>query len=449
MRFNSGVKDSIVAGLGNEDYVLVPSTNSILNGSDDKLLAKKIGELALAELNIYKNTYNDTMFKFMDKVKEYIGKDVPLGIESKYSIMESDKPEVLKILNEQGYFKDVNGFDDLGTASVILPIPENIVDYLYAQETVFIGVVENLKSKYSPETFREIWSTVLTNVSSRNDEIDTLFYSGANNLDKLFILLSFVNFIIENARVEDTVLVSGQLQIIRKLKYNIFVAISNISTSFDKNEEIGLLISSLVNLDNGLINVNVNKVNYDKFLEEGGSVECLLGFLLTKFAGVSNSNNIYKEILEDKSRYEAQYASILTTDKIRRSVETNNKLITYYSIALSEMYREFTDEAKNIYVPDINVADKLLEEVLKYKNSNEQLNIELVAYDLFRKIATLPNYVKFMDSMSEISSSNPDLDSKQCASLAFVDLILSFTLDQMSIVKYNKIQGRIETGVAL
>lgn len=449
MKFISGVKDSIVSCLGQENYALVPNDSSVLNCSDDKDLAKKIGELALSEVNLFKNTYNESMFKYIDRVNFFLEENKTLDLASKYSIMETTKPEVLKLLKEQGYFKDVNGYEDLGTAAVVIPVPENITDFLYATETIFINITQDLKSKYNTETLKGVWSDVLTNVSNGNNELDSLFYGSSDKLDKLLILLAFVNFIIENAKVEDMVFTSAQLSVMKTLKYNIFVALSNLSNTLDKNSELGLLISYVNALDNGVTNIYVDKDNYDKFLEEGGTVECLLGFLLSKFTTTSNNNNTYKEILEDKENYILQYNSMLSTDKIRRAIDTNNKLINYYSIALSELYRDFSDEAKSIYVPDINTADKILDEILYDKSDNEQLNVEQVSYELFMKISTMKNYSKFMGYMSEISKSNPELDPKQCATLAFVDLVLSFTLKQLSIVKYNKIQGTIQTGIAL
>lgn len=445
--FHSGVKDSIVLGLGNENLVVAPSDDSFLGSSgDNRELAKKIGELALAEVNLFKNTYNVTMYSFMDKVKAYLESNRTLSLDSKYSIMETGKPEILKLLSEQGYFKDATTYDDLGSADVIIPVPEDIMSYLYAQETIFIGNLEDLKSKYSAETFASIWSEVLTNVSNRNDNIDSLLYGGVNKMDRVLILLSFVNYIIENGKVGEYILSAAQLNVIKTLKYNLFVSLKNASESFDKGSSMGLLITDISVLDSGITNIYVDKDVYDKFLEEGGSVECLLGFFLTKFTSPSNNNNVYKEVLEDKSRLEAQYSSLLSSDKVKQSVQLNEKARLYYSIALSELYRDFSDEVKSLYVPDVNIADGLLEEVLSTKNSNEQLNVENVTYDLFRKIAVMKNYVKFMDSMSSISQSNPDLDSKQCASLAFVDLVLGFVLDQLSIVKYNKIQGKLELG---
>lgn len=449
MKFISGVKDSIVSCLGQENYALVPNDSSVLNCSDDRDLAKKIGELALSEVNLFKNTYNESMFKYIDRVNFFLEENKTLDLASKYSIMETTKPEVLKLLKEQGYFKDVNGYGDLGTAAVVIPVPENITDFLYATETIFINITQDLKSKYNTETLKGVWSDVLTNVSNGNNELDSLFYSSSDKLDKLLILLAFVNFIIENAKVEDMVFTSAQLSVMKTLKYNIFVALCNLSNTLDKNSELGLLISYVNTLDNGISNVYVDKDNYDKFLEEGGTVECLLGFLLSKFTTTSNNNNTYKEILEDRENYTLQYNSMLSTDKIRRAVDTNNKLINYYSIALSELYRDFSDEAKSIYIPDINAADKILDEILYDKSDNEQLNVEQVSYELFMKISTMKNYSKFMGYMSEISKSNPELDPKQCATLAFVDLVLSFTLEQLSIVKYNKIQGTIQTGIAL
>ena len=449
MKFISGVKDSIVSCLGQENYALVANDSSVLNCSDDRDLAKKIGELALSEVNLFKNTYNDSMFKYIDRVNFFLGENKTLDLASKYSIMETTKPEVLKLLKEQGYFKEADGYADLGTAAVILPVPENITEFLYATETVFININQDLKSKYNADTFKGIWGDILTNVSNTNNEIDSLFYGSSDKLDRLLILLGYINYIIENGRVEDTVLTSAQLTVIKTLKYNVFVALSNFSTTLDKNSELGLLVSYINQLDNGTTNVYVDKDNYDKFLEEGGSVECLLGFLLSKFSTTSNNNNVYKEILEDAENYKLQYTSMLSTDKIRRAVEVNNKLPNYYSIALSELYRDFSDEAKSIYVPDVNAADKILDEILYDKNDNEQLNVEQVSYELFMKISTMSNYSKFMGYMSNISKSNPELDPKQCATLAFVDLVLSFTLEQLSIVKYNKIQGTIQTGIAL
>jgi hypothetical protein len=58
-------------------------------------------------------------------------------------------------------------------------------------------------------------------------------------------------------------------------------------------------------------------------------------------------------------------------------------------------------------------------------------------------IAVLPNYKKYMSTMADISKSNPELDPKECASLAFVDMVINFVLDQVNVVKYDKIQGTI------
>lgn len=447
----SKVASSIVTALGNESYILAPVEESFLHCDDEKALARKIGELALAEVNLFKTTYNTTMFNYIEKVKGYLESSKSLALNEKYNIIEQSKPDILNLLNEQGYFKEVSDLEDLGEVRVIVTAPvEDISKYLYSQDTLIINTLEVIKPKYDGEYIRTLWSEVLgVGVGNNNGRIDTLIYGSLDKLDDCILLISMLDYCIEHAEVEETRLSSGQINILRTLKNNLYVSLSRMNSRYDQNVALGLVISSVANLGNGVINLYVDTENYGKFLENGGSVEILLGYFLSKFTTTTNTSNTYMEILSNIDTLKFVYNDMVKTDNIKRAVETNNKLITYYSIALSELYREFSDEAGKLYVPDINTADLILDRILANKNSNEQHNIEQVGYELFKEISIMPNYKKFMDSMSEISLSNPGLDPKECASLAFVDLVLNFTLDQLEVKKYNKIQGTISTGRAL
>lgn len=447
----SKVASSIVTALGNESYILAPEESSFLHCNDEKDLARKIGELALAEVNLFKSTYNDTMFRYIEKVKSYLAASKTLALNEKYNIIEQSKPDILNLLSEQGYFKEVSDLEDLGETRVIVAAPiEDITKYLYSQDTLLINAIELIKPKYDAEYIRTLWTEVLgVGAGNNNDRIDTLVYGGLDKLDDCLLTIGMLDYCIEHAEVEETRLTTGQINILRTLKNNIFVALARMNTKYNQNVDLGLVINSVATLGNGVVNIYVDTENYSKFLENGGSVEILLGFFLSKFTSPANSSNTYTDILSNVESLKFVYNNAVTTDNVRRAIETNEKLITYYSIALSELYREFSDEAAKLYVPDINAADLILDKVLADKNSNEQHNVEQVGYELFKNIAVMPNYKKFMDSMSEISLSNPELDPKECASLAFVDLVLGFTLDQLEVKKYNKIQGTISTGVAI
>ena len=447
----SKVASNIVTTLSNESYILAPVEESFLHCDDEKALARKIGELALAEVNLFKSTYNETMFRYIEKVKGYLENSKTLALNEKYNIIEQSKPDILNLLNEQGYFKEVSDLEDLGETRIIVPAPvEDITKYLYSQDSLLINAIEVIKPKYNADYIRTLWTDVIgVGVSNNNDRIDSLVYGSLDKLDDCLLVIGILDYCIEHAEVEDTRLSAGQINILRTLKNNIFVSLARMNTKYNQNVDLGLVITSVVTLGNGVVNIYVDSENYGKFLEANGSVEILLGYFLSKFTTPTNSSNTYTEILSNIDSLKFVYNNAVQTDNIRRAVETNDKLITYYSIALSELYREFSDEAAKLYVPDINAADVILDKILANKNSNEQHNIEQVGYELFKNISTMPNYKKFMDSMSEISLSNPGLDPKECASLAFVDLVLSFTLDQLEVKKYNKIQGTISTGIAL
>lgn len=443
MVFNSPVITHIVESLGNENLVLAPMVDSLLNTDNDKALAIKIGESALAEVNVFKNTYNSTMFNFIEKVKGYVEAGKEIDLASKYSIFEVNNPELLKILKENNYFKDVNDFEELDVASLIIPAPTDIKQYLYSQNTIIASELELLKTRVDEEFLKNTWNSIFTNLSSSNNDLDYFYYGGINKLDSIIAAMGMVDYIIEHCEVGDTRITNSQISNVKKFKYNLFVSLSRMSNEYDRNSDTGLLITDVKTLPNGVVSLFVDETNYNKFLTEGGTVETLLGFFLTKFISPTNHTNIYTSILEDKERYISQFTEAVKSDKIRIAVQANDKVRTYYSIALSEMFREMSNEITELYVPDVNVAEAVLDDIIINKTRTEQLDIDTVAYELFSNIAVLPNYKKYMSTMADISKSNPELDPKECASLAFVDMVINFVLDQVNVVKYDKIQGTI------
>lgn len=175
------------------------------------------------------------------------------------------------------------------------------------------------------------------------------------------------------------------------------------------------------------INVNVNREIYKSFLADGGSVEALIG------AVVTDKNYDYDSLLSDREKYEEAYE--------KRCLEAatyanNNRLALFKNTLYKMVYQAIFEPGDAIRpVPKQQAREALDREIdLTFIDALECPH-ETVRRVVCRSIFEGTDAEQILVNIDELSKVESDLDVREISGLVVLDYVTSYLVSQMDIKK--------------
>lgn len=436
---------SIIANdLASKNKVLSVENGSIFEyvspmGENEKRInevAEIIGNSVRTDLLVLKNKLYPEMEKYITLVDENLKNTKPEKRADKYYIKELNIPDIIKELKDQNYVTSSTNVADLPITTLSIDLVENWKDYLVHNNQVINSYMNQILNSYSDENLRLIWLKIFSNVSKSNDAIGNLLYSGIETIEELLIVWLLTTNLLKNKPSGIKVNSDTFDSVMETLRTNVANRISYIYNEYSENENLGMLIISVRNSDRYLKEgfvINVNKDVYNDFIEKGGNAEIVLGMVAGKHS-YAYEKGLAKNILTQADEYKNSWNKFVTLSDTLDKLDEPKRYKISYSIALTKLYEQFPDDLKDIIKLDLDKAEELLLKHLDSKPDYELVEIDELALELFQYILVpQTNFGTYVTNMMGYKKMNPDLTTAQTASLATIDLILTYLLNHVSV----------------
>jgi len=145
-----------------------------------------------------------------------------------------------------------------------------------------------------------------------------------------------------------------------------------------------------------------------------------------------------KNILKSSDVYKDSWTRFTVTSDTLDKLDEPKRYKVIYSIALKELMEKITEDLKDLIRIPFSKADELFNKLLDEKPGYELVEVDEIALNLFQYILVPhTNFGVYVTNMLTYKKMNPDLTTPQTASLATIDLILTYLLTQINIKEFK------------
>lgn len=430
----------IAESLSAKNKIIKPKANSVfefidLYQSDDdkvqevsRVIAEKLGN----EIDLFKNKLLPLLKEIEKLTSEKLADSQQATDTSKYRVIEYDMPIVVSNLKQSGLITSDRTPKTLQEESLFIPVPDklDLNKYLELDTAEASNSLAVITNKYKEEQLFSIWEKYLSNVSSRNNELNVLLTDAVNNIETLLILFTFVYNLNKekpsNVDADD----NKYFGIIKYFKDELANYIAIVEKVFENGRANGKLVVGIA--DDGYT-IRVDEKLYQTFIDQGNSPEVLFGLACSE--NVLNKELWYfDKIVENKDGLLSIWDKKVKMELYAESIKNVQRHKAIYSILLPEYIKLVPEDLKDI----LNVNEEQARQKLDYKLATEKdseivdtfyMAREVVGYVLFENTG----FHKFTHYMIEIEKLNPDFNSCEIANFATVQLLLEYLTEQLTV----------------
>lgn len=431
-----------------ENLVLDTSIGSLSNlGYDDNQtvteIGNRIGEAVFLEVNTYKTDLLPMMNKFVlessNKVAEYTERN-PGEL---YNIIEVEKATIISELDKINALPVNYNLGSIPKLEIILATPEDLVNVIDHEDNIIKTLITSIAGKFDKMYLENLFRTTFGYMSEDNDRLVNLFYGNQSDVDDMSLVYGIGKGILKSKVINGETIPEGYLAVINIVVTNIAIALAKLNKSMSTDITNGIMFYGITPVDGGFYNITLNKEVYNSFIEEGGTVETVLGFVINGNFATDNRNKKY--FLENKTTLETLWNNHLQTSVVNAKYEMVHKIRSIYSIVLTDIVKDVPDTLKHIFVSNVTEANTILLKILDSMVGIDTLDREVVGVKLFSALSHNTKFGKYINSMLELNKINPDLTPQQCASLATCDLIIDYLSEQVGVSRLDIGTGNLET----
>lgn len=420
--------------------------NSVLNGietfSNKETLNTVVNQISNKlnyELVLIKNKLIPFMNDIANLCSEKISKMEDTTDISKYRINTVDIPELLKDLKLAGELGTKREPVKLGTEmiSVHTPPADEIRNYFIPKKSKFTHHLENILATKTTDDLITIWEKYLLNISDSNYEFEKLFRYPLTSIDDILLLYSVVENIYDEkprgCSARDDIYLTVIQIYYKEVKNLLSIVYDNILN----NRNIGRLVYGFEDE----YTVNVDKELYDKFLEEGGIPEALLGFCLEHNSDLNNC--FYSSIKEKQLEYINKWNNKVKLEGFNSLATSVNRYKSLYNIVLKVVYDAYIPkDLEEILVCDYYNANEKLNKLLDTLNNDNILDYNFVSRLIVGDIMfSNSNFSKFAETMLSYMDTNKTFTQQDAATFAAFDLIIEYLTKQVTLVDIQQYEN--------
>jgi hypothetical protein len=428
----------IAAALAKNGQVIGVSGNSIFSaielgdGSEQDLnvMANKIATKINNELIFIKGKMLPLMGDYVEVINKKLSEFKMPSELSKFKIVEVTIPDLFYELKDTNVITSKRPVGALPIASVIVPTPkiDEVRSFFKHPVARLDALVEEVLVKYTNEDLIKVWDKYLLNVSQSNTNIENISYGIMGKLDELVMLYAVVSNI-KNSRPAGVRVSEDTYKNVME-QFNLEL-LNYISIAIEEKAKIKN-IKKLVIAKRSDYELLVEKELYDNFIKDGNSPEVLLGMLLS--GEITFEKMLVNSIIENAVRYKSAWEKKVKLNAVEAKSREIDKFKATYSITLKALYEEVIPSDLKDYVKvDLATAEKALLELYKELKESEIVDVDVMAKDILGLIVfSNTNFYAFTNYMLEHTKLHSGISSKEAASLAMVDLILDYLLQQIN-----------------
>jgi len=403
-------------------FKLLRDTNP--NPEDFSFLGNKIAIHIFNDINKYKNIYNPYLEFYNEQINKEVTKIANMN-NIPYDVSTIGLPEIIRVMEDRNYIDSVRK-TNISVSGQKVKILTNLSGY---KPSFGSAVLDKMYKDLNVELSDEERDNVLAALKNKLGTKDSyVFKISANikNINTILYALGMVEMIMvgnidyigsENAFK----IATAELRNYLKNKLTIILE------TYETDRKTNRLV---IGLENDILFVNEDV--YFEFIKNNTS-EVLLG-LIVELRDENDVSKYYLKNITDNADYYIEKwkrnLKLITANKLISDAE--NYRNAYLNVAY-EVYDSLTDELK-IYVRSY-VMDGI-SSYLKELSLKELVNVEdISSYIVAVYLLNDKDYYDFIEKMELYSKNLPGLDVDDVASLASIDKIVDYIVEQIDLVK--------------
>lgn len=412
-----------------KDNSVFEAINSIASDVDDRTVSFNMATKINNELILIKNKLRPLMNEIAASIETKLGETKIESNLSKYKINTVTYPSVIDELIELKEVQTVRTPNDIGTSSVIINVP-NVEDvrkmFTHFNSSVNI-YISNIVSKKSDSDLIALWEKYLSPISNTNPNINSMGFGVVDRVEDLLLLHTLLRNLLSNTEADNK-----RTEMLNLLLNEVNNYLAIVKENILNNRSTGQLIVSVK--DNTAI---VDDVLYKQFIEEGNTPEVIIGYILKGDNQLASS--LYTNIVKDKQEYLDIYNSKV---KMETYQEANNNIKRYklvYDIVFEDVFNnQIPEDLKEHQCSDYITCKAKLDEIVNNYQPDELTDYNLVARDMVGKVLfPNTNFLHFAKAITSYTKLNDKLTPQDAATIASLDFILDFLLEQVYVGDMN------------
>ena len=430
--------NTIAERLANANITLQYRDSSILNfihnNEDYNAVAAKVGDEILNIVANIKNKQKPVYDSFRAMVKEEIDASSNLTELADYSVITFKLSDVVKAFYTKHIIPEKPGaLNVVPSSNINFELPDvSLIKsaFTYEQDAELNTMVNALLEKYSPTDLINIFNSYV----ARPDMSNPLYTNRVdiNSDDPDAILLAVCALIKLRTAQPATVAVSpkeyvtGMTACIDALLNKLSLACYEANSRIERNQ---LVITGNTEQKK----IYVQDEVYSTFLSNGGTIEVILGMLVTgTFEG---ADRLLESITAKASDYQKAWTNLVN---IVRVSNTQNEIKRYkvaYVIAMTKLMDTVLPENFD-YGQGRNFILKGVDEILSILNEETISNIGKTCQILLSKLI-FPNtkFEEFTQDMLDIANSAPGISGSDAASAASIKMLIRYLVENLSALQ--------------
>ena len=429
----NGVIELIASDLASKGLMVTPVRDSILHAltvsqaqSDVNEVVKKLSTVLNNELILIKNKILPFSQELKQEFDKILANSTLPNELAEYNIKEHTVPEATATLLKNKKDGVGEGSESIGENGISLPAPEqDIRSYFTPNDPLLKQELSVILDKYADEDLYKLWDKYLANISENNPNIAERGYDVTSKLEDYTLLIVALEKLQEEKLPNSGVPDDRYFLLVGLLLNELYAMIVNQFKTWDNFRKTGRMIFS-INEKQAIVDSEL----YNKFLETGGSVEAVLGLLVT---GKTDSaslhvNNIKEHIVEyeDIWKQKVKYNSFSALPRERDRYKTAYTVLALKIISDNLIPEDLKEHVNQEFTGKPEISLEFIEE-------EQLLDVDYVINKMVSKIFDSTYFGTFTNYMVSYSKLNQELTPQECATFAALDLIIDYILGSACI----------------
>ena len=388
----------------------------------------RLSTLLSNTVSYYKNKLLPFLLEYREEVNKITLNRLGQVVINDINIVQVSISSLVTELMDKEIVGQSSSLVELPINMLSISLPEDPMSYVKSDSPILDKYLKDLLevNGYGEEEVIKLWEKYLLNVSSSNDAITNIRYNIPINIDELTILFMLVRNIKDNAPSTITINLSSYTKVMNefytKLRNDITYAVEVIKRDISKNRVIFGIKEKTV---------YVNRPIFNKYLKDN-KVEGILGLAVSE-----DKDKLIKyyldELIIETNKHLASWSKYTNLKKL--SINETSIYRNAYAFALKELYTN-TDEdvMEKLKYKELLKAESEILECVSTMSLAELKDINKTTIVLLLELLEEDNnFGMYINSIYNYNKTLDNLQPNQAASLATLDLLLGYLLQQVVV----------------
>lgn len=428
------------------ESVLIPihnKNNTIRVDDQEVSFFNIIANKAIAEVNLFHSTITPIYKTYIDIVNKKISDSKTTSKLEAYRIVEVQNLFLEELVNEnKGKFAPndpIVGYEGLAGYIGKPESQDEIEEYFKYENNTLDSYLDDIRNKFSDYDYEKFWDKYVAQLGDislfNNLTIDLL-----SSYEDITLLYVISKNLMKEKPVWCTLSEDTYFGLVSKFYRNMTTIVGKFISYKKSVFNNDRLIYKVDNVSNY---VYVDKTLYDKFLEEDGTPDTILGLVISKDYELNRDTFKLSYLKSKQFNYTELYKNAMALDKMSILTDQASSYKAIYILMIEQLFKDnLPKDIIEEYKLDKNKVIKEATAILNNESIKNLLNVDKIALKIIGlTIFKDTNYYDFTHKMISYNKillredPNKDISANELAVYAITEYVADYILNQCEITK--------------